>query len=60
MAADSGVPKAARIRLWLLLGYLAVPFDLMPDFVPVLGYADDAIIVSTPRRRTPADPRLAP
>ena len=38
--------QAARARLWLLLGYLAIPFDLVPDFVPVLGYADDAIIVS--------------
>jgi uncharacterized membrane protein YkvA (DUF1232 family) len=46
MAADSDVPKAVRIRLWLLLGYLAIPIDLVPDFVPVLGYADDAIIVS--------------
>jgi uncharacterized membrane protein YkvA (DUF1232 family) len=46
LAADSNVPRAARVRLLLLLGYLAVPFDLVPDFVPVLGYADDAIIVS--------------
>jgi uncharacterized membrane protein YkvA (DUF1232 family) len=46
MAADPEVPRAARVRLWLLLGYLAIPFDLVPDFVPVLGYADDAIIVS--------------
>ena len=46
LAADSDVPRAARVRLWLLLGYLAIPFDLIPDFVPVLGYADDAIIVS--------------
>jgi uncharacterized membrane protein YkvA (DUF1232 family) len=46
LAADSNVPRAARVRLWLLLGYLAIPFDLVPDFVPVLGYADDAIIVS--------------
>jgi uncharacterized membrane protein YkvA (DUF1232 family) len=33
------------VRLWLL-GYLAIPVDLVPDFVPVLGYADDAIIVA--------------
>jgi uncharacterized membrane protein YkvA (DUF1232 family) len=46
MAADSDAPRAVRLRLWLLLGYLAIPFDLVPDFVPVLGYADDAIIVS--------------
>jgi uncharacterized membrane protein YkvA (DUF1232 family) len=46
LAGDSSVPRAARVRLWLLLGYLAIPIDLVPDFVPVLGYADDAIIVS--------------
>ena len=46
LAADSDVPRGARVRLWLLIGYLAVPFDLVPDFVPVLGYADDAIVVS--------------
>lgn len=46
LAADSNVPRTARLRLSLLLGYLAIPLDLVPDFVPVLGYADDAIIVS--------------
>jgi uncharacterized membrane protein YkvA (DUF1232 family) len=46
LAGDASVPRAARVRLWLLLGYLAVPIDLVPDFVPVLGYADDAIVVS--------------
>jgi uncharacterized membrane protein YkvA (DUF1232 family) len=46
LAGDSNVPRAARVRLWLLLGYLAMPIDLVPDFVPVLGYADDAIVVS--------------
>jgi uncharacterized membrane protein YkvA (DUF1232 family) len=46
VAADPTVPRGVRVRLWLLLGYLAMPFDLVPDFVPVLGYADDAIVVS--------------
>jgi uncharacterized membrane protein YkvA (DUF1232 family) len=46
LAADSTLPRGARVRLALLLAYLAIPFDLVPDFVPVLGYADDAIIVS--------------
>jgi uncharacterized membrane protein YkvA (DUF1232 family) len=46
LASDSDVLRTARVRLWLLLADLAIPFDLVPDFVPVLGYADDAIIVS--------------
>jgi uncharacterized membrane protein YkvA (DUF1232 family) len=46
LAADRATPRAARVRLWLLLGYLAIPIDIVPDFVPVLGYADDAIVVS--------------
>jgi uncharacterized membrane protein YkvA (DUF1232 family) len=45
LLADRSVPRAARVRLWLLLGYLAFPIDLVPDFVPVLGSADDAIVV---------------
>ncbi|TWF93342.1 YkvA family protein [Saccharopolyspora dendranthemae] len=45
LAADPGMPRGVRIRLGGLLAYLALPFDLVPDFVPVLGYADDAIVV---------------
>ena len=46
LAADKTLPSGVRARLWLLLAYLALPFDLIPDFIPVLGYADDAIIVT--------------
>lgn len=46
LAADRGLPHGVRIRLALLLAYLAIPIDLIPDFVPVLGYADDAIVVT--------------
>jgi uncharacterized membrane protein YkvA (DUF1232 family) len=46
LAADRTLPRAIRVRLWLLFVYLAVPFDLIPDFIPVIGYADDAIIVA--------------
>jgi uncharacterized membrane protein YkvA (DUF1232 family) len=45
MAADRALPRGVRLRLGLLLAYLAIPIDLIPDFVPVLGYADDAIVV---------------
>ena len=46
LAADPTLPRGVRIRLGLLLAYLACPIDLIPDFIPVLGYADDAIIVT--------------
>ncbi|MFI6732625.1 YkvA family protein [Nonomuraea sp. NPDC050451] len=46
LAADRTLPRGVRIRLGLLLAYLAFPLDLIPDFIPVLGYADDAIIVA--------------
>jgi uncharacterized membrane protein YkvA (DUF1232 family) len=46
LAADKALPRGVRVRLVLLLVYLAMPLDLIPDFIPVLGYADDAIIVT--------------
>lgn len=46
LAADASLPRGVRIRLWLLLGYLLMPIDLVPDVVPVLGYADDVIVVA--------------
>lgn len=45
LAADEELPRGVRVRLVLLLAYLAMPFDLVPDFVPVLGYADDVVAV---------------
>jgi uncharacterized membrane protein YkvA (DUF1232 family) len=46
LARDRSLPSGVRVRLWLLLGYLAVPIDLVPDFIPVVGYADDVIVVA--------------
>ncbi|MER7369188.1 YkvA family protein [Nonomuraea wenchangensis] len=46
LAADRDLPRGVRVRLVLLLAYLAMPLDLVPDFIPVLGYADDAIIIT--------------
>ena len=46
LAADRNLPVAVRLRLWLLLGYLLSPVDLVPDVLPVVGYADDAVVVA--------------
>ncbi|MEU4216798.1 DUF1232 domain-containing protein [Actinoplanes sp. NPDC026623] len=46
LAGDRNLPRGVRVRLWLLLAYLAMPIDIIPDFIPVIGYADDAIIVA--------------
>ncbi len=43
---DPDLPGGVRVQLWLLLGYLLLPFDLIPDFIPVLGFADDALVVA--------------
>jgi uncharacterized membrane protein YkvA (DUF1232 family) len=46
LVADPAVPRGTRIWLVALLVYLLFPIDLVPDFIPVLGYADDAIVVA--------------
>jgi uncharacterized membrane protein YkvA (DUF1232 family) len=45
LLADSRVPRWRKALLVGLIGYLAMPFDLVPDFIPVAGQLDDAIIV---------------
>lgn len=45
LAIDRSLPRAVRVRLWLLFAYLAFPIDLIPDFIPVLGYLDDLVLV---------------
>jgi uncharacterized membrane protein YkvA (DUF1232 family) len=46
LAADRSLPGGVRVRLWLLLAYLLSPVDLVPDFLPVVGYADDVVAVA--------------
>ncbi len=50
LARDATLPVGVRVRLWLLLAYLAMPFDVIPDFLPVVGYADDAVVVAVTLR----------
>ena len=44
LATDPAVPRGTRWWLYGLLAYLILPIDLIPDFIPGIGYADDAII----------------
>jgi uncharacterized membrane protein YkvA (DUF1232 family) len=46
LAADRTLHRGVRVRLWFLFVYLVSPIDLVPDFIPVIGFADDALITS--------------
>lgn len=46
LTADRTLPHRVRVGLAFLLAYLASPIDLVPDFIPVLGSADDAVVVA--------------
>src|SRR2546421_12474452 len=48
---DPRVPRRYKLLLGLLVGYLALPIDLVPDFIPVAGQLDDAILVALVLRR---------
>ena len=48
---DERVPRRRKLLLAGLAGYLALPFDLVPDFVPVAGQLDDVIVVALVLRR---------
>ncbi|HUH21752.1 MAG TPA: DUF1232 domain-containing protein [Gaiellaceae bacterium] len=43
---DERVPRRSKSLLVALAAYLALPFDLIPDFIPVAGQLDDAIVVA--------------
>jgi uncharacterized membrane protein YkvA (DUF1232 family) len=44
-AKDSRVPWYAKVFAVLIMGYVLSPIDLIPDFIPVIGYVDDFILV---------------
>jgi uncharacterized membrane protein YkvA (DUF1232 family) len=43
---DPRVPFRAKLAVLILIPYLVLPFDLIPDFIPVAGQLDDAILVA--------------
>ena len=38
-------PLPAKILAWITVGYALSPIDLIPDFIPILGYLDDVILL---------------
>ena len=47
---DPRVPRRHKLLLGALVGYLALPFDIVPDFIPVAGYLDDVLLVAVTLR----------
>ena len=42
---DPRVPLHAKVLAVIVAGYALSPIDLIPDFIPVIGYLDDAVLV---------------
>lgn len=45
IAKHADTPLLAKLFFGLAIGYLLLPFDLIPDFIPVLGQLDDLVMV---------------
>jgi uncharacterized membrane protein YkvA (DUF1232 family) len=45
LLVDGRVPRRIKLLVGVLIAYLTLPFDIVPDFIPVAGQLDDAVIV---------------
>lgn len=45
LVRDRRVSRLRRAVLWIVLGYIALPIDVVPDFLPVAGQLDDAVLL---------------
>ena len=45
LARDRRISPVRRAVLWLVLAYLSLPIDLVPDFLPGIGQLDDAVLL---------------
>ena len=43
---DARIPRKSKMILGAILGYMVVPLDIVPDFLPVVGQADDALLLA--------------
>ena len=46
LLADARVPRARKLALAGMVAYLLLPFDVVPDFIPVAGQLDDAVLLA--------------
>ena len=68
MAIDPYTPAQVRVSLMAALAYLIMPFDLFPDFMPMVGFSDDFVALTavlsiwskyiTPEIKTRAERKL--
>jgi uncharacterized membrane protein YkvA (DUF1232 family) len=49
-ALDQQTPLSVRAALWGALAYFIMPFDVIPDYLPLIGYTDDAAVLATALR----------
>ena len=46
LLGDTRVPRRRKLILWALIAYLALPVDIVPDFIPIAGQLDDVLVVA--------------